>query len=129
MTVRVGQVTRREPLALPAGTTLLEAARTMGERQADDALVLDFGVPRGIVTRRDVTVRAVAEGWDVSCASLAEVCRRPLVTVTPEDTVELALEQMRLRGVSRLAVIDEEGSAGILSLGQLTEADRAPASV
>jgi CBS domain-containing protein len=129
MTVRVGQVTRREPLALPAGTTLLEAARTMLEHQVDEALVLDFGVPRGIVTRREVTVRAEAEGWDVSCTSLAEVCRRPLVTVTPEDTVELALERMRLRGVSRLAVIDDEGTAGILSLEQLSDAGRAPTPV
>jgi CBS domain-containing protein len=126
--VRVGQVRRREALALPAGTTLLEAARTMGERQVEDALVLDYGVPRGIVTRRDLTVRAVAEGWDVSCTSLAEVCRRPLVIVAPDDGVDHALEQMRLRGVSRLAVIDDEGSAGILSAEQL-EAEQAPAPV
>ncbi|MBO0687295.1 MAG: CBS domain-containing protein, partial [Candidatus Dormibacteraeota bacterium] len=76
MTVPVGRLVRQDPLVLPAGATLLEAAKAMQERQADDALVMDYGTLRGIVTRRDVTVRADAEGRDPSCTSLAEVCRR-----------------------------------------------------
>ena len=128
MTVSVRQFVRQEPLALPAGTTLLEAAKVMQERQAEDALVMDYGVLRGIVTQRDVTVRADAEGRDPSCTSLAEVCRRALLSVRPDDSAQKALALMRQQGVSRLADIDDEGTAGIISRAQLIQAeDHAPA--
>ena len=126
MTVPVGQLVRQDPLVLPAGTTLLEAARAMQEGQADDALVMDYGTLRGIVTRRDVTVRADAEGRDPSCTSLAEVCRRVLLWVRSDDSAQNALALMRQRGVSRLAVIDDDGRAGIISLAQLVAVE-APA--
>lgn len=119
MTVPVGRLVRQDPLVLPAGSTLLEAAKAMQERQADDALVMDYGTLRGIVTRRDVTVRADAEGRDPSCTSLAEVCRRVLLWVRSDESAQNALALMRQRGVSRLAVIDDDGRAGIISLAQL----------
>lgn len=123
MTVPIRRLMLQEPLTLPAGATLLEAAEAMQERQAGDALVVDYGVLRGIVTERDVTVRADAEGLDPSCTSLAEVCRRALLSVRPDDSAEQALALMRQRGVSRLAVIDDEVVAGIISLAQLLEVE------
>src|ERR1700730_16782850 len=77
MELRVRQVMTAEPLALSAGTTLLDAAEVMREHQVSDVLVFDYGLLRGIVSDREITVRSVAEGFDPSCSSLAEVCRRP----------------------------------------------------
>ena len=123
MALRVRQVMTAKPLALPAGTTLVEAARTMREEQASDVLVYDYGSLRGVVTNRDVSVRAVAEGFDPSSTSLAEVCSRPLLKVAPDDTVEMAADLMRQRGVRRLAVVEDDGAVGIVSLNDLVHFD------
>jgi CBS domain-containing protein len=123
MALRVRQVMTANPLALPAGTTLVEAARTMREHEVSDVLVYDYGSLRGVITDRDVTIRAIAEGFDPSSTSLAEVCSRPLLTVTPDDTIEMAADLMRQRGVRRLAVVDDGGAVGIVSLNDLVHFD------
>jgi CBS domain-containing protein len=119
MELRVRQVMTATPLALPAGTTLADAAEVMQEHQVADVLVFDYGSLQGVVTHREITVRSVAEGFDPDCTSLAEVCRRPLLTVAPDDTVEAAADLMRRRGVSRLVVLDDGGAVGTVSLGDL----------
>jgi CBS domain-containing protein len=119
MELRVRQVMTATPLALPAGTTLADAAEVMQEHRVSDVLVFDYGSLQGIVTNREITVRAVAEGFDPCCTSLAEVCRRPLLTVAPDDPVEAAADLMRRRGVSRLVVLDDGGAVGTISLGDL----------
>src|SRR2546427_479068 len=123
MALRVRQVMTASPLALPAGTTLVEAARAMREQEVSDVLVFDYGSLRGIVSDRDITVRAIAEGFDPSCTSLAEVCSRPLHTVAPDDSVEIAADVMRLRGVRRLAVMDDGSAVGIISFNDLFQVD------
>jgi CBS domain-containing protein len=115
MELRVHQVMTAKPLALSAGTTLVDAAEVMREHQVGDVLVFDYGLLQGIVSDREITVRSVAEGFDPSCTSLAEVCRRPLYSVTPDDTVGAAADLMRQRGVSRLVVLDDGSAVGIVS--------------
>jgi CBS domain-containing protein len=119
MELRVRQVMTAAPLALPAGTTLADAAEVMEEHRVSDVLVFDYGSLQGIVTDREITVRSVAEGFDPCCTSLAEICRRPLLTVGPDDPVEAAADLMRRRGVSRLVVLDDGGAVGTVSLGDL----------
>ena len=123
MALRVHEVMRAEPPALPAGTTLVEAATAMREQGGADVLVFDYGSLLGIVTERDITVRAIAEGFDPSCTSLAEVCSRPIYAVTPDDTIETAADLMRRRGVRRLAVVDDGGAVGIVSFNDLFHLD------
>jgi CBS domain-containing protein len=119
MELRVRQVMTAEPLALSAGTTLLDAADVMREHQVSDVLVFDYGLLRGIVSDQEITVRSVAEGFDPSCTSLAEVCRRPLLSVTPDDAIGAAADLMRQRGVSRLVVLDDGSAVGIVSLADI----------
>ena len=89
MALCVRQVMTAKPLALSAGTTLVDAATAMREHAVSDVLVFDYGSLRGIVTDKDVSVRAVAEGFDPDATSLAEVCSRRLLTVADDGTARL----------------------------------------
>jgi CBS domain-containing protein len=126
MELRVRQVMMAKPLALPAGTTLVDAAEVMREHQVADVLVFDYGLLQGIIGDREITVRSVAEGFDPSCTSLAEVCRRPLLSVTPDDTVQVAANLMRQRRVSRLVVLDDGSAVGIVSLSDVAGFETEP---
>jgi CBS domain-containing protein len=76
--------------------------------------------PCGIVTDRDIAVRAVANGHDSATLSLGEICTTELVTLSPKDSVEQAVITMRERAVRRLLVVDSFNRAvGVISLGDL----------
>src|SRR5947207_3199747 len=73
---------------LPSETTLAEAARTMREQDIGDVVVADEGhKPAGLVTDRDIVVRAVAERCDPVATTVGEIMSRDLVTVRPDDAV------------------------------------------
>lgn len=108
------------PLALQAGTTVLDAARTMREADIGDVLVLDdsAGVC-GIVTDRDLVVRAVAEGLDPAAVSLGDVCSRDVITIDADSPIDEAVDLMRTRALRRVPVVEAGAPVGIVSLGDL----------
>jgi CBS domain-containing protein len=106
---------------LPSETTLAEAARTMREQDIGDVVVADDQTLTGLVTDRDIVVRAVAERRDPSTTTIGEIVSRDLVTVRPEDTVHSAALLMRDRAIRRVLVCDDRGLVGIVSIGDLAE--------
>jgi CBS domain-containing protein len=107
---------------LPSETTIAEVARTMREQDIGDVVVADGPSLAGMVTDRDLVVRAVAEGRDPEATTVGEVMTRDLVTVRPEDTIQQAALLMRDRAVRRLLVCDDDqGLVGVVSIGDLAE--------
>jgi CBS domain-containing protein len=106
---------------LPSETTLAEAASTMREQDIGDVVVADGPSLTGLVTDRDIVVRAVADRRDPSSTTLGEIVSRDLVTVRPDDSVHSAALLMRDRAVRRILVCDDNGLVGIVSIGDLAE--------
>src|SRR5213078_2018225 len=107
---------------LPSETTLAEAARTMREQDIGDVVVADGPALTGLVTDRDIVVRAVAERLDPASTTIGEIVSRDLVTVRPEDSIHSAALLMRDHAVRRVLVCDEAQSLiGIVSIGDLAE--------
>jgi CBS domain-containing protein len=107
---------------LPSETTLAEAARTMREQDIGDVVVADGQALTGLVTDRDIVVRAVAERFDPASTTIGEIVSRELVTVRPDDSIHAAALLMRDHAVRRVLVCDDDkGLVGILSIGDLAE--------
>ena len=120
-TQTVRDVMTTNVVALPSDTTITEAARTMREQDIGDVVVTDDSVLTGLVTDRDIVVRAVAEQRDPQATTLSEIVSRDLVTVNPDDSVHSAALLMRDHAVRRVLVCDDRGLVGILSIGDLAE--------
>ncbi|MFJ9643505.1 CBS domain-containing protein [Streptomyces sp. NPDC101206] len=73
---------------------------------------------RGIVTDRDITVRAVAVGLDRG-APIGEVMTTPAVTVDLADDIHAAYRTFRNSGVRRLPVMDGQRVVGMLTVDDL----------
>ncbi len=102
-----------------------EAAKLMRDKDVGDVLVLDGEEMCGIVTDRDIVVRAIAEGRDPDGTELNEICSRELTTVRPDDPIEQAVGLMREKHVRRLPVTDNGHPIGVVSIGDLAvERDR-----
>jgi CBS domain-containing protein len=82
-------------------------------------VVLDGQKVCGIVTDRDIVVRAVADGLDPRVTKLADICSRDLTTLSPENDVGTAVRLMREYAVRRLPVVKDGRPVGILTLGDL----------
>jgi CBS domain-containing protein len=118
----VREVMTPRVVTLPSETTLAEAARTMREQDIGDIVVSDDAGLTGLVTDRDIVVRAVAERCDPASTTIGEIVTRDLVTVRPDDTVQSAALLMRDHAVRRVVVTDDaKGLVGIVSIGDLAE--------
>jgi len=97
-----------------------EAAKQMQRRRIGDVFVVDeAGELRGIVTDRDLAVRAIAE--DRSLDTPVEEIMSPIAAaVAPTATVSAALDLMRQHEVRRLPVVEGGRPHGVVSLGDVS---------
>jgi CBS domain-containing protein len=102
-------------------SSLVEVATLMRDQDIGDVLVAEGDRVVGVVTDRDIAVRAVADGADPHTVSAASVAGAGPVTVAPGDTVGEAVTLMREHAVRRLPVIEDGRPVGIVSLGDLAE--------
>jgi CBS domain-containing protein len=125
MKQNIREVMTRNPKALTQNATIMEAACAMRDNDIGDVVVLDNGRLCGILTDRDIVVRALAAGCDPNRTSVGEICSRALVTLTPEDSMGQAVRVMREHAIRRLPVEDGGRVVGIVTLGDVAvDADR-----
>lgn len=116
----VREVMSRAPEMVTPETTLAEAAMMMQRGNIGDVLVADDGGQlRGIVTDRDIAIRAVAEGRDPLSTPVREAMTPTVETISPSASVQEATELMRRHDVRRLPVVEGGMPIGIVSLGDL----------
>jgi CBS domain-containing protein len=118
MTQLVRDLMTTNPVTMPPGTPVRDAARAMREQDIGDVLVAEDGRLRGIVTDRDIVVRAIAEGRDPD-TPIGEFASRDVRTLTPDSSVEDAIQIARDDEVRRIPVVQDGRPVGIISLGDL----------
>ena len=120
MAQTIKEVMSTDLVACDASTSLTDAARVMRDRDIGDVLVNDAdGQLCGIVTDRDIVVRCVAEGGDISQSTLSDVCSTELASVSPDTSLEEAAQMMADLAVRRLPVVQDGRAVGIVSIGDL----------
>jgi CBS domain-containing protein len=123
MTTTVQELMSRQLVTLNGDAPISAAAKEMFEADIGAVLVEDDGRVSGIVTDRDIVIRAVAHGRDVDTTPVSAICSGDLTMVAPEEPLEAAIELMRTRAIRRVLVVDSQQRAlGILSLGDLATA-------
>jgi CBS domain-containing protein len=129
---RVREVMTANPVVVPKDASILEAARLMRDRGIGDVIVIDGDEAEGIVTDRDIVIRAVAEGSDPGRVRVEEVLSGELAVVAPDDPVERAIELMREKAIRRIPVVEAGKPVGVVSIGDLAmerDADSALADI
>lgn len=100
--------------------TLVEAAGLMRELDVGALPVCEGDRVTGMITDRDITVRAVADGRDPNATPVGEVMTPDATTILADQEVEQAARLMQQREVRRLPVLGRENRlVGIISLGDI----------
>ena len=147
--LRCRDIMTRDVTVASRSTTLEEVARMMRDEDtgvipvvepgetASDSVTQVQRVPArtvangklvGLITDRDIVIRAIADGVDARQLRAEEVMTTDLHAVRPNDRVIEAIRKMGDKQVRRLPVVDREGNLrGIISMADIaleTEADR-----
>ena len=117
MPQHVSDIMTADPVTVEPQTSVTAVARLMRDRDLGAVLVTDGDRLRGLVTDRDLVVRALAEGGDLEQTTVAGACSDDLVTVAPDDDLDRAIRLMREHAVRRVPVVDHGRPVGIVSLG------------
>ena len=116
--MKISDVMTPNPKTVKPSDDLQVAARIMRDEDAGAVPVVDNGRPVGIVTDRDIVVRAVAEGGQLS-RPVRDIVTSRLVSVSPAASTREAAALMSEHQIRRLPVVENDRLVGIVSLGDL----------
>jgi len=131
MAKTINEVMTHDPITVEASTTIAQVARKMREGDTGAILLEENGKLAGIITDRDIVVRAIADGRDPE-TPVGEIASRDIRTVAPDDPVEAAISILREDEVRRVPVVQDGRPVGIVSIGDLAierDADSALADI
>ena len=116
MGTKVREVMTDRPRCVTLETPISEVAELMESEDIGSLPVLEGEQLAGMVTDRDIVIRAIAKGKDPRGMAVREVASREPVTVYAEDDLSNALKKMAIEQVRRLPVVDDDNRlVGVLS--------------
>jgi CBS domain-containing protein len=111
--------------AIPPSASLQEAAEKMKSLDVGALPVCQNDKLIGMLTDRDIAIRAVADGLDPRQTPVADAMTRDVIFCFDDEDVDKAAKLMEERQIRRLIVMDHDKHAvGILSLGDLATRSR-----
>jgi CBS domain-containing protein len=122
----VGEICNREVIVTSKDSSIFEVAKLMRDNHVGDVIVVDSSggqpVPIGIITDRDIVVELIAKEVALDTVTVGDVMTYDLFTVREKDGIWSTLECMRMRGIRRMPVVNEQGGLeGILTVDDLLE--------
>jgi CBS domain-containing protein len=115
---KVRDVMTAEPIVLQQDQSIADAAQAMRDNAVGAVLVVDGDKLCGLVTDRDIVVRALAESA-LPTSPVGQVVSPDLVAVYADDETADAARVMQDNAVRRLPVLDDGRIVGIVSIGDL----------
>ena len=116
----VKDVMIRDVVSIESGATLLEVAKRMRDANIGMLPVVEGGAVRGVVTDRDLVIRAMTRDVRPSEIRVSECLSEPPRCAEPDWSVEDAMDEMARQQVGRLPVVDNSGAViGVVTLSSL----------
>jgi CBS domain-containing protein len=119
MAQSIREVMTQNPELVSGDSTVADAAKLMRDKDFGGVLCGDGDNVSGFLTDRDIAVRVVAEGKDPTSTTVSEVATTDLHTLSPDDSVEDAIELVRQHNIRRVPVVEGAKPVGIVSIGDL----------
>jgi len=116
--MNVRDVMTTNPRCVSPNDSIQIAARIMKEEDTGVVPIVDDGRPVGVITDRDIVVRAVADGSQAN-KPVREIASSDLVCATPDMSTREATRIMSERQIRRLPVVEGDRLVGIVSLGDI----------
>jgi CBS domain-containing protein len=122
----VGKFCVRETIVAKKDSNIVDVAKLMRRHHVGDVIVVEerdgLAVPIGIVTDRDLVMEILAQELSPETVAVGDIMSYEMLVARESDSLWDTLQQMRVKGVRRVPVIDGKGAlAGILTLDDVLE--------
>lgn len=121
--MRIRHVMTKDPTCCVPDDTAVKAASIMRHEKAGIVPVIDNEQSRrivGVVTDRDLTMNVIAEARDPHHVQVKQCMTTNVVTCSPNDSIERAMQLMKENQIRRIPVVDDAGALqGIVAIGDL----------
>lgn len=102
-------------LMIDAERSAYEAAQKMKDNGIDSLIVVENGRATGIVTERDFLERIICAGRDAKATGVKEIMSSPLITGSPNWSLEDAAKLMSAKRIRKLPIVENGALIGILT--------------
>ncbi len=116
--MRAIDATRKPPVTIEVDATLVQAAELMDKAAVGALVVVDGGRPVGIVTDRDIVVRAVARRLEFD-GRVDGVMTPGVVSLDADADLHAAVPVFARHAIRRLPLLDHDRMVGMLTLDDL----------
>lgn len=122
----IGAICNREVAVIDRNNSVVDAAYLMREHHVGSLVVVETragrNVPVGMLTDRDIVIEVIAEDVPFNAVKVADVMSFELLTAREQDGIWDTLQRMRIKGVRRVPVVNEQGGlAGIVSVDDMLD--------
>ena len=115
MTKRVSKIKPRETLIFAANQMLTERTGLL-------AVVDERGIAKGVLTDRDVVIRAVASGMNMASTRVSDIMSTDVVSICEESEIGEAVAWLTKHKIGRLLVNDKDGAlVGVIARDEATD--------
>jgi len=101
--------------------SVLEAIRTLADKNIGALVVIEDGKPVGIFTERHYAREVFLKGKSSPETRVGDVMTTEVICASPKETVEECMALMTDKRVRHLPVLDDEALVGIVSIGDLVK--------
>jgi CBS domain-containing protein len=116
--MNIRDVMTPNPRTVSPDDSIQRAACVMRDEDTGVVPVVDNGRTVGVVTDRDIVIRAVASGGELN-GPIRDIVSSNVVSVGPDMSTREAAELMSEHQIRRLPVVENERLVGIVSIGDL----------
>jgi CBS domain-containing protein len=108
--------------SVPPNTTVYDAIAMMAEKAIGALLVMQDKTLLGIISERDYARKVILQGRSSKDTLVQEIMTTPVVTVTPEQTVDESMRIITQHRIRHVPVLEHDKLVGIVSIGDLVKA-------
>ena len=108
--------------SIDPNVTVFDALRQMADLGIGALLVLEGGKPIGLFSERDYARKLALRGLRSRETPVSAVMSSPVLTISPDASVQQALSMMTEKYIRHLPVVDRSGVIGMVSIGDLVKA-------
>jgi CBS domain-containing protein len=108
--------------SITGNLTVLDALKTMGEKNIGALLVIENEQLLGIFSERDYARKIVLKGKSSNDTLVKEIMTEKVISVSPDDNIEKCMELMSEKHIRHLPVMRGEKVTGVISITDVVTA-------
>jgi len=115
----VGEIMTKDVVSIDSDDTVLNACLKYRDKKIGCLIVTEKEQCIGIVTERDIIVRAVCSVKDPEKTKIKEIMSSDIKSIHPLDKIDVAIEEMKKYKIKKLPVISDNSLVGILTIADI----------